>query len=126
MYAAVNTTLYRYFAIVGGAYQVVAIALAFILAVLVRERQPAFIWTASGVALLLAAFIVWFGVVEPVNRQVADVMRTQPDAVAAAWTGLRDRRELGHAAGFVLQLVGFGALLYSVIVETRGSRGALA
>jgi hypothetical protein len=31
---------------------------------------------------------------------------------------LRDRWEYGHAAGFVLQLFGFSALVISVLVET--------
>jgi len=40
MYAAVNTTLYRYFAIVGGVYQVGSIVMAAVLTLLVRKRQP--------------------------------------------------------------------------------------
>src|SRR6185369_10584117 len=45
MYAAVNTTLYRGFAIVGGIYQLGSIILALVLTVLVRRRGPSFGWT---------------------------------------------------------------------------------
>ena len=42
MYSAVNTTLYRYFAIIGGVYQVGAIVSAAVLVFLVRKRWPSF------------------------------------------------------------------------------------
>jgi hypothetical protein len=35
---------------------------------------------------------------------------------------LRNRWEYGHAAGFVLQLIGFCSLLLSVLVETPKER----
>ncbi len=38
MYSAVNTTLYRYFAIVGGFYEVGSILAAIVLVFLVRKR----------------------------------------------------------------------------------------
>jgi hypothetical protein len=34
------------------------------------------------------------------------------------WMELRPRWEYGHAAGFVIQRVGFGALLVSILTET--------
>ena len=47
MDAAVNTTLYRYFAIVGGVYQVGSIMAAAVLAFLVRKHRPCFGWTLA-------------------------------------------------------------------------------
>jgi hypothetical protein len=47
LYSAVNTTMYRYFAIVGGAYTMGAIASAAVLAVLVRHRPEASRWGPS-------------------------------------------------------------------------------
>src|SRR5262245_52432325 len=52
MYAAVNTTLYRYFAIVGGVYQVGSIVMAAVLTFLVRKRWPSFGWTLTGACCL--------------------------------------------------------------------------
>jgi hypothetical protein len=118
MYAAVNTTLYRGFAIVGGVYQVGSIILAFVLAALVRKRRPSFGWTLAGALLLATAFIVWLTVVQPVNAQVSDAIRDAPASVPALWMRLQLRWEGGHAAGFVLQLVGFACLLGGVLVET--------
>jgi anthrone oxygenase-like protein len=118
MYAAVNTTLYRGFAIVGGIYQVGSIILAFVLTVLVRKRGPSFGWTLAGALLLAAAFVVFLAVVQPVNAQVFDAIRNEPGSVPALWMQLRFRWEGGHAAGFVIQVAGFACLLGSVLIET--------
>jgi hypothetical protein len=118
MYAAVNGSLYKYFALVGGVYQIGAITAAFLLALALRGRQPAFAWTLAGALVLLAAFLVWLAVVEPVNREVAAALRLHPDTVPAVWSELRNRWEYGHAAGFAVQLLGLFALLMSIVVET--------
>jgi len=44
LYSAVNTTMYRYFAIVGGLYLVGAIVSAGVLAYLVRDHGATFQW----------------------------------------------------------------------------------
>ena len=121
MYAAVNTTLYRYFAIVGGVYQVGSIVVAAVLTFLVRKRRPSFGWTLTGAICLLLAFGIWLAVVAPVNSQVAEALRSAPASVPAVWMRLRNRWEYGHAAGFLVQLVGLCALVLSVLVETPQS-----
>lgn len=118
MYAAVNGSLYKYFASVGGVYQIGAIVAAFLLVLVLRGRRPAFAWTLAGALLLLAAFVVWLAVVAPVNSEVAAALRVHPDTVPAVWAELRSRWEYGHAAGFVIQLLGLMALLISIVVET--------
>ena len=104
-YTAVNGTLYRYFAIVGGTYQLGSIIAAAVLAWLVRKRRPPHGWTLA--------------VVAPVNSVVGEALRSAPDSVPALWMQLRYRWEYGHAAGFAVQLIGFAALLISLLVETR-------
>jgi hypothetical protein len=47
MYAAVNGSLYKYFAWVGGVDQVGAIVAAFVLVLMLRGRRPAFGWTLA-------------------------------------------------------------------------------
>ena len=118
MYAAVNTTLYRYFAIVGGIYQIGSIVAAAVLAFIVRKRSLSFHWTLAGFLCFLLAFGVWLAVVAPVNTQVADALRAAPESVPEVWLCLRNRWEYGHVTGFVLQLAGFCALVLSVLVET--------
>jgi hypothetical protein len=117
MYSAVNTTLYRYFSIVGGVYQIGAILSALLLTLLVRKRRVALRWTAGGAFFLLAAFIAWVAVVAPVNGQIAQALVSAPDSVPGLWIALRARWEFGHAAGFVLQLAGYAALVWSCLRE---------
>ncbi|MGE3539358.1 MAG: DUF1772 domain-containing protein [Candidatus Tectimicrobiota bacterium] len=118
MYAAVNTTLYRYFALVGGVYQIGSIVAAAVLTLLVRRHRPAWGWTLTGALCLGLAFSLWLAVVAPVNNEVAAVLQSTPAAVPEVWMQRRQQWEYGHAAGFVIQLIGFAALLLSVIVET--------
>ena len=118
MYAAVNTTLYRYFAIVGGSYQLGSIVSAIVLTILVH-RSVAYRWTLIGTLLLIAAFVSWLILVLPVNREVAAVLEASPQALPSIWSQLRDRWEYGHATGFVLHLAGFCALVISVTRDTQ-------
>jgi hypothetical protein len=121
MYTAVNGTLYKWFAIVGGAYQIVSIILALALAFALRGRGATFAWGAVGAAGLVIAFIIWLAAVQPVNLQVAHALAADPNSGPAIWTQLRSRWEYGHAAGFVAQLVGFGALVISALVDDASS-----
>ena len=118
MYAAVNGTLYRYFAVVGGVYQITSIVLVAALAFLIRKRRPSFQYALASTVCLGAAFVIWLVVVAPVNAEVADAMRTTPQIVSSVWMERRHRWEYGHAAGFVVQLMGLCALIASVVIET--------
>ena len=123
LYSAVNTTLYRHFATVGAVYTVGSIVAALVLVYLVRRRRAALAWTVAGTICLLLAFGSWLGLVAPVNREIAEALRTAPDSVPTLWLRLRSRWEYGHAVGFVLELAGFCALLASVLIETPRSAG---
>jgi uncharacterized membrane protein len=118
LYSAVNTTLYRYFAIVGGGYQLASILAAVVLAFLVRKQSSSVGWTLTGALFLVVAFGIWLAVVVPVNREVAAAMSSAWESVPAVWMRLRARWEYGHAAGFIAQLLGLSALMLSVLVET--------
>ena len=118
MYTAVNGTLYRYFAIVGGAYQISSILAAAVLTFVVRKRKLSFKWSLGGAFFLLFAFVVWLGVVAPVNREIATTLEAASTTVPDLWMRLRIRWEFGHVAGFVLQLIGLYLLVVSVLVET--------
>ena len=102
LYSAVNTTLYRYFAIVGGAYQLTSTVAAGVLAFLIRRHVPAFEWTLFAAVCLGLAFISWILLVSPVNSQIASALGRAPQSVPGLWMQLRDRWEYGHATGFVL------------------------
>jgi hypothetical protein len=117
MYSTVNGTLYRLFAYVGGTYQIVAIILAIVLAIALRGQGATFAWSAAGAALLVSAFAIWLAVVQQVNLQVEHALAADPNSGPAIWTQLRAKWEYGHAAGFVAQLLGFSALIISVLAD---------
>jgi hypothetical protein len=119
LYAAVNGTLYRQFAIVGGSYTIGAMVAAAVLAVLARRHRAGFGWAAAGAACLVIAFVMWLGIVNPVNLRMAEALRTAPETVPQQWMLYRGRWEYGHAAGFVVQLAGFCALLVSALADAR-------
>jgi hypothetical protein len=94
-----------------------------VLALLVRRRRGSFPWTLAGLFGSLLGFGSWLALVQPVNRPIAKTLARGGD-VPGLWVVLRDRWEYGHATGFVLQLLGFAALLASVLVETGNGDGA--
>jgi hypothetical protein len=119
MYAAVNTTLYRYFAIVGGVYQIGGIVAALVMTVLLRREPRTFKWALAGTLLLILAFISWLLLVQPVNREVAAALVASPESVPSLWLRLRNRWEYGHLTGFVIHVLGFCAVVFSVVRDTR-------
>jgi hypothetical protein len=119
MYSAVNTTLYRYFAYVGAVYQIGAMVAALGLAYGMRGHDSASRWATAGAVCLVLAFVAWLAIVAPVNGQIADALRNAPDSVPRLWMELRARWEGGHALGFVVQLLGLSALIWSVLPEPR-------
>src|SRR5262245_7624618 len=114
LYSAVNTTMYRYFAVAGGPLTLLTLLVGAALALVLRGR-PEFVWTLAGVLAYYVAFIVWLTVVVPVNSEIGAAMARAPDTVPGLWMRLRARWELGHAVGFVLQLIGLATLIWSVL-----------
>ena len=84
------------------------------------KRRPAFYLTLAGATLLAAAFfLVWIPFVSPVNAETAN---WTVDSIPGNWMKLRRQWEYAHTIRFVLQLIGLGALLLSVLVETPTDR----
>ena len=115
LYTRVNGSLYKYFAVVGGPLFVASIGAATAVAVLLRRHRRPFRWAALGAGLLGASFASWVALVQPVNVEVA---AAAPEDRPELWTQLRPRWEYGHATGFVLHLLGFGALVGSTVIDT--------
>jgi hypothetical protein len=119
-YATVQT-IYRYWGPVGAILEPGSIVGAAGLAFLVRVRRPAFPLTLAGTGLLATALAVWLSLVAPMNARMA--AEWSPDAMPPDWTGVRNQWEYAHAARFVLQLCGLGALVASVLAETPAEAG---
>jgi Domain of unknown function (DUF1772) len=120
LYLTIQHSLYREFGSFPGIFsEVGAIVCAIALTFLVRKRRPAFNWTLAGAIFLALALIVWFSFVAPMNAQFA---KWTVDSIPADWTRVRNQWEYSHATRFILQLIGFSALLISVLVETSKNR----
>ncbi len=124
LYSAVNSTMYRYFALVGGPLTVLTLLSGAGLVIALRY-QPGFRWTVAGVLAYFVAFGVWLLVVQPVNRTVATAFARDPDSLPHLWAALRPRWEYGYLAGFALELLGLASLLWSVLTEHPGRSGQL-
>ena len=118
LYSAVNSTMYRYFALIGGPLTILTLLSGAALVVALRQ-QPGFWWTFAGVLAYFVAFGIWLAVVEPVNRTVAAAFAKDPGSLPQLWTALRGRWEYGHAAGFVFELLGLACLLWSVLASPQ-------
>jgi hypothetical protein len=122
LYITLQKTLYAAWGppSVSGFLEPAAILSTAVLAYLVRKRRPAFHLTlAATVCLLLAFPVVFFLFVEPAN---AVFRQATPESPPADWMRLRAQWEYGHAARFVLHLLGLSALALSVLRETGPER----
>lgn len=118
LYMTVQHSLYQYFAWVGAFAEVGAVACLVVLSVLLRNGRAVFHLTLAATLCIAAGLGVWFVVVSPANAQMAQ-WSSMP--LPANWTDVRRQWEFGHAASAVLDLVGFGALVLSVVVDTPKS-----
>jgi Domain of unknown function (DUF1772) len=118
LYLTIQQSLYWQFGSFPGIFsEVGAIICAIALTFLVRK--PAFSWTLAGATFLALALIVWFSFVAPMNAEFA---KWTVDSIPADWMQVRNQWEYSHATRFVLQLIGFSALLISILTETSKNR----
>ena len=119
LYSAVNTSMYRYFALVGAPLTMLTLLGGMAMAILLRHQQ-AFRWVLIGVLAYGIAFIVWLTVVAPVNHQIADAVIHARATLPQLWMAQRRRWEYGHVAGFVLQFAGLACLIWSALAQNEG------
>jgi hypothetical protein len=117
LYAAVTSTLYQFFGVIGGAIQVVALLSACLLCWRLRKTN-AFRFTLWGAVSLTVSLVIWGTVVAPVNADWTEALRGVPESIPIAYARLRSRWEYGHAAAFLAWLLGFCCLQLSVLRST--------
>lgn len=100
---------------VGASIEGGALITAVVLSIFVRKRRPAFTPTLVGAAFTAAAQVAWWLFVFPVNSRMVN---WTPESLPANFTELRDQWEHTHAARAILQIVGLGSLVLSVLAET--------
>jgi hypothetical protein len=119
LYMAVQHTLYFYYGWVGAPVELGAVALLIVLCFLVRGRKPSFALTLTATICVAAALVLWFALVAPANTQMAQ-WTTIP--LPDSWMDTRRHWEFGHATSAVLDLIGFGALIASVLFDRTVER----
>lgn len=110
----VQKTMYRGVPQYTGPLEMLALASALYVAILVRGRRGIFALSLAAVLAIVAELIVWLTVVNPLQLTLADEI-----ALPLAWTQLRLRWELAQAARATLL---FGALILLVagaLADTR-------
>jgi hypothetical protein len=113
----VQHNLYVAFGVVGAAIEVLAIALTWLLVLMVRRRRPAVWLTVAAAVCVSAGLANWFLLVAPMNAALSP---WTPDTLPADWTRYRDQWELGQAIHAGLFALGFSALLFALLAETPG------
>jgi hypothetical protein len=115
LYMAVQHSLYLYFAWMGAFAELGAVACLLVLSILLRHRRAIFHLTITATLCIAAGLAVWFAVVSPANAQMAHWSSVP---LPANWADVRRQWEFGHTASAILDLVGFGGLALSVVVDT--------
>jgi len=108
--------LYELFGSVGALIGIAAIVVLFLLAYFVREHgRPGFNFALAAALLFATAFALWWVLVYPANAELAKWVN---GPVPADWTVYRSRWEWGHAIIAMVELLGFAALIISVLADT--------
>lgn len=115
----VSEGLYWLFGTIGAFIDVGSWMTASMLVFLVRKRTPAFQWTLAGALFLIAAHILWWLFVFPVNTEIAT---WTAHSAPANWEQWRAQWEYTHAVRAVLQIMGLASLLLSVLLENPDAR----
>jgi hypothetical protein len=117
--STVQGGLYGLFGSLGAIFGIVAIIVLFLLTYVVREHaRPGFNFALAAAILYASAFALWWVLVYPANVQLATwVNGPVPDN----WTEVRSRWECGHATISLVELAGFAALIWSVLLDTAQS-----
>jgi Anthrone oxygenase len=119
--STVQGGLYEAFSTVGALISIATVVALALTAYFVREHdRPGFRLVIAAGVLFGLAILLWWVVIYPVNVELAKWVN---GPVPADWTSYRARWEWGHAAISLVELIGFGALVASVLADTpRGFR----
>ena len=114
--STVQGGLYAAFGSIGAVIDVAAVIALALLAYFVREHgRPGFALVLTAALLFALALVLWWVLVYPVNIELAKWVN---GPVPADWTVYRARWEWGHAIIALVELLGFAALIGSVLADT--------
>ncbi|MFO7477831.1 MAG: DUF1772 domain-containing protein [Methyloceanibacter sp.] len=113
--STVQGGLYAMFGSIGAILFVATVIALALLAYFVREHDRPGFALAAAAGLFALALVLWWMLVYPVNVELA----TWVDGpVPVDWTAYRARWEWGHAIIAGVELLGFAALVGSVLADT--------
>lgn len=115
--ATVFSGQFRLFAMIGGPVEVSAIVLAGVLAYVMREA-PGRSYALAGAVLFAAALVVFLTVVNPANGVLAS---WKPGPIPENFYAVRNRWESGHITIAAMKLLGFIAILWSILIPQKSA-----
>lgn len=124
-YMRVTSTLYRYYGLIGGPLQVLALlsSVALLWTTRTRTRTHApFRLVLAATILLTLSLILWFMLVQPVNAAWLEALQSGHSEAVRSYGQLRSRWEFGHALAFVAWLSGYALLLLGLLREVGDPR----
>jgi hypothetical protein len=114
--STVQGGLYSLFGSVGAVIDISTVITLGLLTYLVREHHRPGVRLALSAALLFAiGLLLWWVLVYPVNVELAKWVN---GPVPLDWTTYRSRWEWGHATISLFELLGFAALIASILADT--------
>ena len=114
--STVQGGLYSLFGSVGAVIDIATVITLGLLTYLVREHHRPGVMLALSAALLFAiGLLLWWVLVYPVNVELAKWVN---GPVPSDWTTYRSRWEWGHATISLFELLGFAALIASILADT--------
>lgn len=112
LYLAVQSTLYRWFGIIGPVLEIGALIAVLCLGLRLRKQGAASRLVFSSAAAIAVALLVWAAAVLPANMQLVAWLAS--GVAPADWMRWRDQWQFAQSFIFVLHLAGFTALVASV------------
>ena len=114
--STVQGGLYSLFGSAGAVIDILTVTTLGLLTYLVREhRRPGVMLALSAALLFAIGLLLWWVLVYPVNVERAEWAN---GPVPSDWTTYRSRWEWGHATISLFELLGFAALIASVLADT--------
>ena len=114
--STVQGGLYSLFGSVGAVIDILTVTSLGLLTYLVREhRRPGVMLALSAALLFAIGLLLWWVLVYPVNVELAKWVN---GPVPSDWTTYRSRWEWGHATISLFELLGFAALIASILADT--------
>ncbi len=118
LYFPVQTSLYRWFGIIGPVLEVLALISVATLAWVSRRDRARFGYVAVSLTMLVLGLVVWITVVAPAHRGLGEWLHQH--ITPANWVALRAQWQYGQAGIFALHVVGFYSLAYALARDSRG------